>query len=302
MSISAFFFTLGVAGVIIVGCFGAKPGVLTGALPAAPTRIVDAHTHFGETPKGQADPSPTMLADFASAGVVGAIVHISSDENQARLFAPGNSAAKWAVCAAVVPGQTVAKVEAGLRSGSFHCMKVYLGYVPRYASDAFYRPFYRLAAKHDVPVVFHTGDTYDSDALVKYAEPLQIDEVAVAHRDVRFVIAHMGNPWIQSAAEVVYKNVNVYADTSALMLGDVSQSSPESVDALVTQPIRWFAHFVENPRKILFGSDWPLLNIRAYRDAVAKAIPREHWDDVFYNNAVEVFKLDLPHPERPPLK
>ena len=38
--------------------------------------------------------------------------------------------------------------------------------------------------------------------------------------NVKFVMAHVGNPWMMDAAEVVYKNVNVWADLSGLLLAD----------------------------------------------------------------------------------
>ncbi len=47
-----------------------------------------------------------------------------------------------------------------------------------------------------------------------------VDDVAVDHPDVRFVLAHFGNPWLVDAAEVVYKNDNVWADLSGLIVGD----------------------------------------------------------------------------------
>jgi hypothetical protein len=59
---------------------------------------------------------------------------------------------------------------------------------------------------------------------VKFSHPLTIDEVAVDHPDITFVIAHAGNPWIESAAEVAYKNPNVYLDGSAFVIGDCSTS------------------------------------------------------------------------------
>jgi hypothetical protein len=47
-----------------------------------------------------------------------------------------------------------------------------------------------------------------------------VDDVAVDYPDVKFVICHLGNPWFQDTAEVLYKNDNVYADISGLTLGD----------------------------------------------------------------------------------
>src|ERR1044071_9415580 len=50
-------------------------------------------------------------------------------------------------------------IEDGLRSGRYGCLKIYLGYVHRYAYDENYEPAYQLAERYDVPVVFHTGNT-----------------------------------------------------------------------------------------------------------------------------------------------
>jgi hypothetical protein len=60
----------------------------------------------------------------------------------------------------------------------------------------------------------HTGDTYSTIAKVKYAHPLLIDDVAVDHRDVKFVLAHFGNPWLLDTAEV---------STKTRMSGRISQ-------------------------------------------------------------------------------
>jgi len=258
---------------------------------AFPTSIIDAHTHF-HAYEGEKwnQPSEKMLADFEEAGVVAAVTHLSGKEE--KVVVDRKSKIKFAVCASLSPVQTVAKVEKGIKEGRYQCMKVYLGYVPMWAMDKYYLPFYKLAEKYNVPVVFHTGDTYDKMAKVKYADPLQIDEVAVTYPKVTFVIAHMGNPWFESAAEVVYKNDNVFVDTSALMLDDVATQNPESVEELIVKKVRWFWLYVENSKKIMFASDYPLLKIKSYRDVIKRAIPPEHWQAVFYDNAARVFKLN----------
>jgi predicted TIM-barrel fold metal-dependent hydrolase len=163
--------------------------------------------------------------------------------------------------------------------------------VHRFAYDQAYEPIYKLAEKYDVPVVYHTGDTYSTRAKLKYADPLTIDEVAVDHPRVRFVIAHCGNPWIESAAEVTYKNPNVFMECSALLIGDLSQTPKEKVDTYVTRPIAWIFGYIEDPGKLMFGTDWPLNRIKPYLDAYKNAIPREHWKAVFHDNAVKVFKF-----------
>ncbi len=68
--------------------------------------------------------------------------------------------------------------------------------------------------------MFHCGDTYSERGLLKYSHPLTLDEVAVMHQDVTFMMAHFGDPWVLDGAEVVYKNSNMYADLSGLIVGD----------------------------------------------------------------------------------
>jgi Predicted metal-dependent hydrolase of the TIM-barrel fold len=91
--------------------------------------------------------------------------------------------------------------------GTGHCVgiKLYPGYHAVYPGDRRNYPFYELAERYDVPVVFHSGDTASSRGLLKYSHPLEVDEVAVAFPRVRFVIAHYGSPWIVDATEVAIK-------------------------------------------------------------------------------------------------
>ncbi|HEX7832327.1 MAG TPA: amidohydrolase family protein [Thermoanaerobaculia bacterium] len=262
--------------------------LLSGALGCASgvQPVIDVHTH----PEfGRPDASPQEFdAQRASAGVTFAIGILHSDDGTL----PTPRASNTVFCAGVNASPNLTTLEAGLRDRTYRCIKVYLGYVPKYAYDDVYEPVYALAEKYDVPVIFHTGDTASVAAKLKYADPLTIDEVAVDHPKVRFVIAHCGNPWIESAAEVAYKNPNVYLDGSALLIGDMTKLPRDQVRRYVIEPIRWVFGYIENPDKLMFGSDWPLVNIPAYVDAFKKAIPRPYWNKVFHDNAVRVFKLE----------
>lgn len=252
-----------------------------------PEKIIDAHVHLDQVwSKGSVD-------ELAQASIAGVVAHAPKGDPT-----PGKPGREFPfqvkLCAAVAPGATVAQVEKAIADGRVSCLKVYLGYVKKWASDPFYLPFYALAEKRGVVVVFHTGDTYDKAAHVKYADPLTVDEIATRYPKVKFVLAHLGNPWLQSAAEVAYKNDNVYVDVSALMIEDVSTRPPEVVDELVVKPMRWAFFYVENPKKFLFGTDWPLTRVGPYVDLVKQAIPAEHWKAVFYQNAVDLFGFSMP--------
>jgi hypothetical protein len=66
----------------------------------------------------------------------------------------------------------LARVEGVLKQGKVKALKAYLGYL-RYGSyNPGYRPYYKLAAKYRIPVIFHTGDTFSRQAKVKHAHPL----------------------------------------------------------------------------------------------------------------------------------
>ncbi|HET8782011.1 MAG TPA: amidohydrolase family protein, partial [Pyrinomonadaceae bacterium] len=255
-------------------------------------QIIDAHTHtdFSGGPERTSRIQKTeaqYFKEWQEAGVVGAVAHVSPVGANFHDLKSRNVV----YCAGVGLTIDAAGIEAGLKSGKYGCIKIYLGYVHRYAYDPTYTRLYRLAEKYDVPVVYHTGDTYSPRAKVKYADPLTIDEVAVDHPRVNFVIAHCGNPWIESAAEVTYKNANVYMECSAMLIGNMDEMPKEKVETYVTKPIAWVFGYLEDPRKLMFGTDWPLTSMKPYLEAYKRAIPQEHWKAVFHDNAVRVFKL-----------
>ena len=186
------------------------------------------------------------------------------------------------------------RVELILASGIVVALKGYLGYLhfePAHAND---RRYYELAAKYRVPVMFHTGDTYSPQAKLKYAHPLGVDEVAVDHPDCNFVMCHLGNPWTTDAAEVIYKNMNVWADLSGLMVGDDGAFASEEGRAAASElalTIRGAIRYSERPNRFVYGTDWPLAPMTAYREFIKEAVPPEFHEMVFEENARRLFRL-----------
>jgi hypothetical protein len=197
----------------------------------------------------------------------------------------------------------LSEVERALSSREIRGLKIYLGYFHKYAYDDVYKGFYELAARYNVPVIFHTGDNYDKSVKVRFAHPLTIDEVAVDFRDTRFIIAHIGNPWTIDAGEVIYKNDNVYGDLSGLFLGD--KDSIERTDGRDLEDIVKAYRWVHNPSKFLYGSDWPITPMEPYINLIERILkeatcPEDyqyHLERVFSLNARELFNLreDLRH-------
>ena len=186
------------------------------------------------------------------------------------------------------------RAEEALAAKQVRALKGYLGYLHYGPDHAGYRPYYEMAARHNVPFVFHTGDTYSPKAKLRYARPLLVDDVAVDHPDVRFVLAHLGNPWLTDAAEVVYKNVNVWADLSGLAVGDgPSFAAEERRDLLndAAAAVRRAFQYAERPNRFVYGSDWPLVPMLSYRDFVRSAVPEAYHDQVFGDNARTLFRV-----------
>ncbi|MGB7124402.1 MAG: amidohydrolase family protein [Thermoplasmata archaeon] len=140
-------------------------------------------------------------------------------------------------------------------------IKLFPGYLPFYPHDPRLAPLYEFAHRRNLPVLVHEGDTLNRKGLVKFARPIELDEVAVRYPDVRFVLCHFGNPWLDEAAEVVYKNENVYADTSGL-LPHPSAAYFERMIALCRQRLLQTVVSIGSCDRVLYGSDWPLEELR----------------------------------------
>lgn len=153
------------------------------------------------------------------------------------------------------------RVERQLQSGKVKALKRYIGYLYYGPDSPAYIPYYELAARHQAPFIFHTGDNYSEAAKLKYAHPLLVDEVAVDHRRLNFVIAHFGNPWIIDAGKAFCKNENVWADVSGLLVGDeayFSKLAERGVLRRTVERIKQYIELTERPDKFLYGTDWPL--------------------------------------------
>jgi len=186
----------------------------------------------------------------------------------------------------------VSELREFLKDGSVRGLKLYPGYEPYFPSDERIRPVYELAAEFQAPVMIHSGDTYAPSGKVKYSHPLLVDEVAVDHPEVNFVICHLGNPWIRDCMEVVYKNKNVYTDTSGLVLGGFS----DRFESYMRKQFQEMLLYGVNPAKVLYGTDWPISSIESYLDFMEELkVPEPDRKKIMYQNAATLFHLEVPN-------
>jgi hypothetical protein len=168
-------------------------------------------------------------------------------------------------------------------------IKLYAGYYHIGISAGKYDPVYQLAMQYNLPVVIHSGDTFSERGLLKHSHPLLIDDLAVKYPELKIVIAHLGNPWLLDTAEILYKNKNVYADMSGLLVGDRALFGRFMAQDLYLNMFRTALILADRYDKLLFGTDWPLSHTDMYIEFIKKLVPEAHHHDVFYRNALNVF-------------
>ncbi len=270
--------------------------------------IIDAHTHIGKLENSPLANRPfedirtALLLEMKKGGVDHALVlaawHGDQDDPSTDTLIKltekiPNLHVIGSLNVVKYNKKDLEKIESLIRAKKIAGVKLYLGYQHFYASDPIARPIYELCDKLGVPVIFHTGDTlaYRTFAKVKYAHPLAIDEVAVDFPNLKIVIAHLGNPWLMDCAEILYRNPNVYADISGLFLHDGFDSS---YGKMMILKIKELIAYTQNPRKLIFGTDWPLAGMKEYIQYVKKlGISKNDLEYVMYKNAAKLFGIKI---------
>ena len=177
-------------------------------------------------------------------------------------------------------------------------IKLFPGYNPFYPHDRRLDPVYEYAHRRKIPVLIHTGDTMDAWGLVKSTRPVEIDEVAVRFREVPIVLCHFGNPWIDEAAEIVYKNPNVYADISGLLAHPSYPLFDRMID-LCRKRVEEAILMVGSAERVLNGSDWPLIDLTVQVGLVNSLdLPERDRAAILGGNACRLFGLTGAGPSR----
>ena len=110
--------------------------------------------------------------------------------------------------------------------------------------------FYESAQELGLPVFFHNGDgALGADAVLDYAQPYLLDEVAREFAALKIIIGNMGMPFIEQTLSVVGKHENVYADLTI---------KPSNVWQTYNTVVAAYERGVMD--KLLFGSGFPLGN------------------------------------------
>jgi predicted TIM-barrel fold metal-dependent hydrolase len=157
------------------------------------------------------------------------------------------------------------------------------GFAP---NDPAHYPLYEAAAGLRLPVVFHTGQTGIGAGLpggrgikLRYSDPMLIDDVAADFPALTIVLAHPSVPWQDAAISIATHKANVYIDLSGW--------SPKYFPPQLVRAANGLLK-----RKVLFGSDYPVLTPdRWLADFAGLEIKPEVRPLILKDNAIQALGL-----------
>lgn len=167
--------------------------------------------------------------------------------------------------------------------------------------DERYYPIWEVAAKHDVPVLFHFGMQGGAGGIAynEKISPVHLEQPAKDFPDVNFVVPHFGIQYVTDLLFLCWACPNVHVDTSGS-----------------NQWVRWMAYpltladlfrkFYETvgPERILFGSDsswFPRgFALRYLQEQMhicrLMGMPHDHLQAIFGGNAARLLGIPLGTP------
>ena len=173
----------------------------------------------------------------------------------------------------------------GLRG--LKCSPIYQNWDPQ---DPRHLLLFKRAEALGIPVNVHQGTSFVRTGPLKFANPIQLEDIAVACPDLRIVISHLGHPWEDECVVLIRKHPNLYANISALHY----------------RPLRHYQAFISAieygvEHKLIFGSDFPSATPEQVvagqwkiNDVVkGTSLPRVS-DEIIHNILYENWKLFLP--------
>ncbi|MCK4752759.1 MAG: amidohydrolase family protein [Planctomycetes bacterium] len=218
--------------------------------------IVDCHTHINFTADNIDVSEHLAASETVDACIVLATPEDSSQQVNERLSGyVSKHNEKMFGFAFVEP----TKDKISVRALTPVTNKLGLSGVVLYCSQCGFHPahskamqFYGVAQELGLPVFFHNGGQQGPDAVLDYAQPYLLDEIARKFGDLKIVIGSMGLPFVEQTLAMIAKHENVYADLTI---------KPDNVWQVYNLVVS--ANECGVMDKLLFGSGFPSGNAGA---------------------------------------
>ena len=142
-------------------------------------------------------------------------------------------------------------------------------------------PYYAKCCELDIPIMMQVGQNLvysRSRRLPSVARPILLDQVAIDFPELALIGIHIGVPWTDEMIAMCWKHDNVY------VAGDAYA------------PKHWPAQLVHyantyGRNKVLFGTDWPVIDPeRAVAEVADLGLREASHAMLMRANALEVFK------------
>jgi predicted TIM-barrel fold metal-dependent hydrolase len=243
--------------------------------------IIDCHTHLGRNDHIKANVNE-LLQSMDAAKIDKALVFAGelndcSNDWMLQQIAPHKDRLLGVAAANVIGypekyGKNMSDIQKEAvqiakwyEEGEIVACKFYTGYDHFYPGDRLGEEYLFELEDVGCPAIFHSGDCLNSckGAKLKYAHPLHIDDVAVDFPKMNFIIAHMGYPWHRDAAQVCFKNQNVFSDISGFVYKNFEGEDLPKFQKTLNEFLD-----IANSDKLLFGTDWPISSQASYIDAL----------------------------------
>jgi len=150
-------------------------------------------------------------------------------------------------------------VEHGVRGFKFH--PSLQAFQP---NDTAFYPIYEVMQELDVVALFHTGQTGIGGGLpggrgikLRLSDPMLLDDVAADFPHLQIIMAHPSVPWVDSAISIATHKANVFIDLS----GWSPKYFPPQLVRMANSLLK---------HKVLFGSDYPVINPDRWMAAFAE--------------------------------
>lgn len=158
-----------------------------------------------------------------------------------------------------------------------------------FPSDERMKALYRVCERYNKPVMFQAGLSLETNAISKYARPVEFEEVAIKHPHIKMCLSQLGWPWVEETAAFLVKLPNLYANTSVMCMGGPYQL----FEKIFRQDYGrwWLDHDLAD--KIMFGSDSPRIRpVRSKRGLDALEMEPETRRKVYGENALRFLGIE----------
>lgn len=186
------------------------------------------------------------------------------------------------------PGIVIEKLDALARDKVIIGIKLFPGFELFYPDDESCHAIYELCVTHNMPVLFHSGESMNEPWREKYNHPREIAKVASRFPPLKVIIAHFSQPHLTDCRDVILAYPNVHGDISGLAHSEVIElCGKENIHQVVQDVVS------KQPRKVLFGTDWPICDVGDHLQFVSSLkVSGSAKSLILCENARRIFNLE----------